>query len=140
VLALAVPVLGSLAESRLRLLIVDAGLPRPRVQGWTSRTAGRSGSTAWPELMIGIEYEGDVHTQLGRCCATSVATRLVDRTGGSTGTPSWSVRGEPERIVTELGRARKQRPSGTSGYSLRRNPAQVPFERVPPWRRRLMGL
>jgi very-short-patch-repair endonuclease len=56
---------GSPMETRLRMLIVEAGLPRPQVQ-WVvqdehSRTAVWL-DLAWPERMIGIEYEGESHT------------------------------------------------------------------------------
>lgn len=74
---------GSPMESRLRMLIVGAGLPRPQVQ-WVvqdedSRTAIRL-DMAYPQHRIGIEYEGEGHLEpdavlrdVGRY------TRLVER-------------------------------------------------------------
>jgi hypothetical protein len=116
-LALASPYSGSPMESRLRLLIVDAGLPRPRVQWVVQDVATRTAiwlDLAWPELMIGIEYEGDVHTEPGRVLRdVGRYTRLVDRGWRIYRYTKLEVYGEPRRIVAELGRARKQRPSGT---------------------------
>ncbi len=69
---------------------------------------------AWPELMIGIEYEGDEHTQPGRVLRDVARyTRLVDRGWRIYRYTKLEVYGEPERIVAELTRARKQRPNGT---------------------------
>ena len=52
-------------ESRLPLLLVLAGLPRPRtqwvVQDERARRAARL-DLAYPERMIGIEYESELHT------------------------------------------------------------------------------
>ncbi|MCV7345135.1 hypothetical protein [Mycolicibacterium rhodesiae] len=50
-------------ETRLRLLYVDAGLPRPTTQvpvldGWE---AVRILDMAWEEFRVGSEYDGDVH-------------------------------------------------------------------------------
>ncbi len=64
VLALATPYSGSPMETRLRLLIVAAGLPPPHVQWVVQDVATRTAvwlDLAWPELMIGIEYEGGAH-------------------------------------------------------------------------------
>jgi hypothetical protein len=51
-------------ESRLRLLIVLAGLPVPvaqfEVRGPGNRFAGRV-DLAWPELRVAVEYDGDHH-------------------------------------------------------------------------------
>jgi hypothetical protein len=69
VLVLATPYSGSPMETRLRLLIVAAGLPPPHVQWVVQDVAARTAvwlDLAWPELMIGIEYEGGVHTEPGR--------------------------------------------------------------------------
>ena len=60
-LALATPYAGSPMETRIRLLIVAAGLPCPEVQWVVQDVAARTAiwlDLAWPELMIGIEYEG----------------------------------------------------------------------------------
>jgi very-short-patch-repair endonuclease len=53
----------SVAETRLRLLICDAGLPEPAV-GWTVTHNGSfvgQPDLAYPEQRIAIEYEGDIH-------------------------------------------------------------------------------
>ncbi len=113
VLSLATPYSGSPMETRLRLLIVDAGLPRPQVQ-WVvqdpdSRTAVWL-DLAWPELMIGVEYEGEVHTEPGRVRRDiGRSTRLVDQGWALYRYTKLEVYGEPERIVAELSRARERR-------------------------------
>jgi hypothetical protein len=64
--------------------------------------------------MIGIEHEGAVHTEPGRVLRDVARyTRPVDRGRQICRYTKLEVYGEPERIVTESGRARKQRPSGT---------------------------
>jgi hypothetical protein len=53
-------------ETRLRILIVQAELPRPRVQWVVQDEHTRPAvwlDLARPELVIGIEYEGEGHTQ-----------------------------------------------------------------------------
>ena len=83
VLALTTPYSGSPMETRIRLLIVAAGLPCPEVQWVVQDVAARTAiwlDLAWPELMIGIEYEGGVHTEPGRVLRDiGRHTRLVDR-------------------------------------------------------------
>jgi hypothetical protein len=56
---------GSPMETRLRMLIVQAGLPKPEVQWVVQDERTRTAvwlDLAWPDLMIGIEYEGEGHT------------------------------------------------------------------------------
>jgi hypothetical protein len=56
-------------ESRLRLLIAGAGLPAPAVQWVVQDPCTRTAiwlDLAWPDLMIGIEYEGEPHTEPGQ--------------------------------------------------------------------------
>ena len=113
VLARATPYAGSPMETRLRLLIVDAGLPRPQVQWVVQDELARTAvwlDLAWPEYKIGIEYEGEVHAtpevvlrDAGRY------TRLVDRDWRIYRYTKYDVHSERERIVAELARAR-QRP------------------------------
>jgi hypothetical protein len=53
-------------ETRLRMLIVQAGLPRPQVQWAVQDEQTRTAvwlDLAWPDLMIGIEYEGEGHSE-----------------------------------------------------------------------------
>jgi hypothetical protein len=69
VLALAEPLTESPMESRLRLLIVDAGLPRPVAQHEVFNARGRligRVDLAYPEWRIAIEYEGDHHRERDR--------------------------------------------------------------------------
>ncbi|HYN94786.1 MAG TPA: DUF559 domain-containing protein [Pilimelia sp.] len=66
VLALAEPLSESPMESRLRLLIVDAGLPRPVAQHEVRDGAGRFVARvdlAYPAVRVAIEYEGDHHRE-----------------------------------------------------------------------------
>jgi hypothetical protein len=113
-LALANPYSGSPMESRLRLLIIGAGLPPPRVQ-WvvqdlTTRTATWL-DLAWPELMIGIEYEGEPHTEPGQVLRDiSRYTLLVDKGWRIYRYSKLEVYGQPERIIAELARARRRQP------------------------------
>jgi very-short-patch-repair endonuclease len=56
---------GSPMESRLRMLIRQAGLPKPEVQWVVQDEQTRTAvwlDLAWPDEMIGIEYEGEGHT------------------------------------------------------------------------------
>ncbi|HET9519193.1 MAG TPA: DUF559 domain-containing protein, partial [Actinoplanes sp.] len=66
VLLLAEPLSESPMETRLRLLIVDAGLPPPvaqhTVRDSTGRFVGRV-DLAWPALRLAVEYEGDHHRE-----------------------------------------------------------------------------
>ncbi|MDQ7903302.1 DUF559 domain-containing protein [Phytohabitans sp. ZYX-F-186] len=69
VLALAEPLTESPMESRLRLLIVDAGLPRPVAQHEIFNSKGRllgRADLAYPGWRIAIEYEGDHHRERDR--------------------------------------------------------------------------
>lgn len=50
----------SLMESRLRMVLVLAGLPRPRVQ---HRIGRRRIDLYYPDARLGIEYDGDVHRE-----------------------------------------------------------------------------
>lgn len=64
VAALADPLAESAMETRLRLLLVRAGLPRPAVRYVVVNERGRMVATvdlAYPEVMVAIEYEGADH-------------------------------------------------------------------------------
>ncbi|BCB86821.1 DUF559 domain-containing protein [Phytohabitans suffuscus] len=66
VLALAEPLTESPMESRLRLLIIDAGLPPPVAQHDVRDAQGRfigRVDLAYPRWRIAIEYEGDHHRE-----------------------------------------------------------------------------
>ena len=109
VLAHANPYAGSPMESRLRMLLVGAGLPRPEVQWVVQDPATRTAvwlDLAYPHAMVGIEYEGEDHTSpewvlrdVGRY------TRLVDRGWRIYRYTKYEIRGEPDRIVAEIARA-----------------------------------
>jgi very-short-patch-repair endonuclease len=104
------PYSGSPMETRLRLLIRAAGLPRPHVQ-WvvqdpTSRTAIWI-DLAWPDVLVGIEYEGEVHTSAESVRRdTRRFTALVDRGWRIYRYTKDDILDAPERIVAELTRAR----------------------------------
>ncbi|MFP5020204.1 DUF559 domain-containing protein [Pseudonocardia phyllosphaerae] len=63
VVALADPRAGSPQETRLRLLLVLAGLPSPAVQHWVRPPYGRDVhfDLAYPEALLAIEYDGGDH-------------------------------------------------------------------------------
>jgi hypothetical protein len=89
VLTLAEPLSESPMETRLRLLLVDAGLPRPVAQHDIHDERGRfiaRADLAYPSLRIAIEYEGDHHREratfrrdIGRFNALRAAGWLVLR-------------------------------------------------------------
>jgi hypothetical protein len=110
VVALASPYAGSPMETRLRLLIMSAGLPRPEVQWVVHDVALRTAfwlDMAWPELKIGIEYEGEPHTAPGRVLRDIArSTRLVDLGWRLYRYSKLEVFGDPGRIIAELTRAR----------------------------------
>lgn len=100
---------GSPMETRLRLLIESAGLPRPRVQWVVQDPVARTAvwiDLAWPQIWVGVEYEGEVHTD-----AASVRldarryTALVDKGWRMYRYTKDDILGAPERIVAELSRA-----------------------------------
>ncbi len=57
---------GSPMETRLRMIIVDVGLPRREVQ-WVVQDARARRAVwldmAWPEHRIAVEYEGGGHAE-----------------------------------------------------------------------------
>ncbi|WP_174398830.1 hypothetical protein [Mycolicibacterium sphagni] len=66
-------------ETRLRLLYVDAGLPRPATQvpvfdGWR---AVRILDLGWEEFRVGSEYDGDVHRTDRRAYVKDVRLRPI---------------------------------------------------------------
>lgn len=53
-------------ESWLRLLLIDAGFPRPQTQIPVLTPAGKlrySLDMGWPEWMISVEYDGEQHRE-----------------------------------------------------------------------------
>jgi very-short-patch-repair endonuclease len=109
VLALADRRSGSPMETRLRLLLVRAGLPRPQVQ-WVvqfldTRKAGWL-DLAYPEHLIGIEYDGEEHTRPERVLRDiRRGTRLVDQGWRLYRYTKAEIYTEPERIISEVRRA-----------------------------------
>jgi very-short-patch-repair endonuclease len=109
VLAHANPYAGSPMESRLRMLLVGAGLPSPKVQWVVQDPATRTAvwlDLAYPHAMVGIEYEGQGHTTRdGVLRDVARYTRLVDRGWRIYRYTKYEIRGEPARIVAEIARA-----------------------------------
>jgi len=100
---------GSPMETRLRMLIVTAGLPAPQVQWVVQDEAARTAvwlDLAYPEQRIGIEYDGAVHADRGAVLRDiGRHTRLLDRGWRVYRYTKRDVLGCPERIVAELDRA-----------------------------------
>jgi hypothetical protein len=99
---------GSPTETRLRMLIVEAGLPRPEVQWVVQDERARTAvwlDLAWPEQMIGIEYEGADHTSPDRVLRDAGRyTRLVDDGWRIYRYTKLEIR-RPDLIVAQLTRA-----------------------------------
>jgi hypothetical protein len=99
-------------ETRLRMLIMQSGLPRPQVQ-WVvpderTRTVVRL-DLAWPELMIGIEYEGEGHTEPEQVLRdVSRYTGLVDKGWRIYRYTKIEILRSPGLIVAQLTRARER--------------------------------
>jgi very-short-patch-repair endonuclease len=103
---------GSPMETRLRLLIVRAGLPRPEVQWPVQDQLTRTAvwlDLAYPEQRIGIEYDGGVHTRadtvlrdIGR------HTALLDQGWRVYRYTKLDVRHRPDRIIAQLRRALRE--------------------------------
>ena len=109
VVALASPYAGSPMETRLRLLIIRARLPPPCVQWVVQDPATRTAfwlDLAWPELMIGIEYDGAPHTEAGQVLRDIARhTRLVDLGWRIYRYTKQDMYGNRARIIAELTRA-----------------------------------
>lgn len=109
VLAAATPYSGSPMESRLRMLIADAGLPRPEVQWVVQDVPARTAiwlDLAYPGHRVGIEYEGGDHTVAEAVLRDAGRyTRLVDRHWRIYRYTKYDVFGAANRIVAEVARA-----------------------------------
>lgn len=112
VLGAASPYSGSPMETRLRLVIVTAALPRPQVQWAVQDPLTRTAvwlDLAWPRYKIGIEYEGEVHTRPEQVrLDTARFTRLVDAGWRIYRYTKDDILSDPTRITTQLRRAREQ--------------------------------
>jgi very-short-patch-repair endonuclease len=100
---------GSPMETRLRLVLVLRGLPKPEVQ-WVVQDERRRRAVwldlAYPEQRIGIEYEGDVHTNPERVLRDiGRGTGLVDRGWRLYRFTKYEVYGEPDEIAAKIWRA-----------------------------------
>lgn len=117
---------GSPMETRLRLLLVFAGLPRPTTQWVVQDERARRAvwlDLAYPEHMIGIEYEGEGHTtpesvlrDIGR------GTDLLDRGWRIYRYTKYEILGEPEKIVAQVTRALSGTRSTSAGLVGLRTP------------------
>lgn len=109
VVRLADPRAGSPMETRLRLLLVLRGLPKPEVQ-WVVQDVRRRRAVwldlAYPQQRIGIEYEGETHTTPQRVLRDiGRGTDLVDQGWRLYRFTMHEVYGEPDEIVTKIERA-----------------------------------
>jgi very-short-patch-repair endonuclease len=97
-------------ETRLRMLIVQAGLPRPEVQWAVQDERTRTAvwlDLAWPDLMIGIEYEGQDHTEPDQVLRdVGRYTGLVDKGWRIYRYTKFEILRRPELIIAQLTRAR----------------------------------
>jgi very-short-patch-repair endonuclease len=112
VLAHADPRAGSPMETRLRMLIVQAGLPKPQVQWAVQDEHTRTAvwlDLAWPDLMIGIEYEGQDHTEHDQVLRdVGRYTALVDKGWRIYRYTKLEILRRPALIVAQLTRARER--------------------------------
>lgn len=104
---------GSPMETRLRMIIVTAGLPEPEVQCPVQDELNRTVvwlDLAYPEDRIGIEYDGAGHTDpdavlrdIGR------HTALLDQDWRVYRYTKLDVLRRPDRIITQIRRALDRR-------------------------------
>lgn len=113
VVAHAEPLAESAMETRLRMLLVLAGLPRPVAQhGIADRRARIVAWTdlAYPKSRIAIEYDGEEHFSKARSMRDTYRdTRLVDLGWRVYRYRACDVYGDPERIVADVRRALARR-------------------------------
>lgn len=103
---------GSPMETRLRMLITQAGLPRPQVQ-WAVQDERTQTAVwldlAWPNLMIGVEYEGEKHTDPDQVLRdVGRYTGLVDKGWQIYRYTKFEILRRPSLIVEQLTRARER--------------------------------
>jgi very-short-patch-repair endonuclease len=100
---------GSPMETRLRLILVCAGLPRPHVQWPVQNPAARTAAwldLAYPEHMIGIEYDGSGHTEPATVLRDiDRHTALLDQGWQVYRYTKHDVLRQPDRIVAQIRRA-----------------------------------
>jgi hypothetical protein len=105
---------GSPMETRMRLVVVAAGLPRPQVQWVVQDVAARTAywlDLAWPWARVGAEFDGGVHMDPARVRSDIARhTRLVDLGWRVYRYTAADVLRSPERIVADLRRALGEQP------------------------------
>jgi len=111
--ACAEPLAGSAMETRLRMVLVAAGLPRPTVQHTIVDERGRMLATvdlAYPGQRVAIEYEGAEHFEPLRAIRDARRyTRIVALGWRVYRYVSADVYGSPDRIVGEISAALRTR-------------------------------
>jgi very-short-patch-repair endonuclease len=105
---------GSPMETRLRLILVLRGLPKPEVQYPVLDDVRRRAvwlDLAYPEHRIGIEYEGGDHGRPERVLLDAGRyTRLVDARWRMYRFTKYQVHAEPDEIAATVARALAARP------------------------------
>ncbi len=73
----------SAPETRLRLALEDAGLPAPLLNVPTKLTAGvvRQPDLSYPELKVGVEYDGEGHSEAAQIIRDIAREEDFDRAG-----------------------------------------------------------
>jgi very-short-patch-repair endonuclease len=104
---------GSPMETRLRLILVLGGLPKPELQFPVQDEVRRRAvwlDLAYPEQRIGIEYEGADHTRPERVLLDAGRyTRLVDAGWRIFRFTKYQVYAEPDEIVATIERESPRR-------------------------------
>jgi very-short-patch-repair endonuclease len=107
------PLSESAMESRLRMLLVLEGLPRPKAQHGVTDHSGRVVAyvdLSYPDRRIAIEYEGEEHFDRERAKRdTRRGTRLVDLGWAVFRYLAADVYSTPERTVREVREALRTR-------------------------------
>jgi very-short-patch-repair endonuclease len=100
---------GSPTETRLRMIVVQAGLPRPEVQWPVQDERARTAvwiDLAWPQHKIGVEYEGAHHTEPDQVLRDAGRyTTLVDDGWRIYRYTKFEIRSHAALIVAQLTRA-----------------------------------
>ncbi|MFR9805747.1 endonuclease domain-containing protein [Pseudonocardia sp. RS010] len=100
VLGLADPRAESPMESRIRVALHVAGLPRPRVQ---HQVGPHRLDLAYPEALLGVEHDGAHHRAAEQARRDLEREAFLARTGWRVVRfASWTVLHEPDRIAREV--------------------------------------
>ncbi|KUH82343.1 MULTISPECIES: hypothetical protein [unclassified Mycobacterium] len=94
-------------ETRLRLLLVRAGLPRPVTQIPVGR---RRIDVGWPDCLVGVEYDGERHFTNPEDYAADIERLefLASQRWSIVRVSSRQLRYEEDRIVARVKRARER--------------------------------